>query len=710
MGKSRWSPAFILRRYHLKTNVRFRVAIYAALALFLYLVLIGTVLPERYRLAPGQVSPVTIVAPRSAVDVQATQVARRTVAAAVRPRYDIDPQVEASALAKVSSLFAAVGQFQSAAAQFQNKHVVPLPKLSAAGLTSAEANALLSLDRAQLAAARVDTLNIVKRILGGQFSQSDLARAGLIVDQQLVSLDTGRAARLAIGGIVRSVLRPNLVYDPISTRLARQSAERAVLPIWINKGDVIVRRGQFVTYATIGRLKDLKLLRTQPDYADLGGFLFFVATLTLATATFIQLRRERLARDNVHLLLYASLVGFMSILIAVAHAAIDAGLPPTVLYAVPIAAGSMMVAMFFGTSLAMLTAVLLAVLDTAAFGFAFPPFFAALLGSLAAIMGMTRVHHRRVFVRAGLLAAGANTAAIVIMHFLLSAAGGDWRTLLVAVGFGVAGGLSSTVLTIGVLPYLETFFGVITHMGLLELANPNHPLLRRLLLEAPGTYHHSLIVGNLAEAAAQTVGADALVCRVSAYYHDVGKMNRPMFFVENLMSDENPHDKIAPNLSHFIITAHVSDGLAMLREHRLPEPVRAICAEHHGTTVLWYFYNKAVEEHKRTADENGQPPSADDFRYPGPRPQSKESAIVMVCDAVEASVRAMHQPTPERIEATIRKIIKDRLSDGQLDECDVTLRDLDRMVDAFLYTLKGIYHERIEYPDPAKLLEAQANQ
>jgi cyclic-di-AMP phosphodiesterase PgpH len=215
-------------------------------------------------------------------------------------------------------------------------------------------------------------------------------------------------------------------------------------------------------------------------------------------------------------------------------------------------------------------------------------------------------------------------------------------------------------------------------------------------MEAPGTYHHSLIVGNLAETAAEQIGANPLLCRVGAYFHDVGKSKRPVFFIENQMSKENPHDKIAPSLSHLIITSHVRDGLEMQEQYRLPKPIRDICEQHHGTTVLWYFYNKAREQDKSGTVQ------VDDFRYPGPKPQSKEAAIVMLCDAVEAAVRAMNRPNPNRIEAVIRKIIKDRLNDGQLDECDITLKDLDTLAESFMRTLNGIYHARIEYPDPPK--------
>ena len=258
---------------------------------------------------------------------------------------------------------------------------------------------------------------------------------------------------------------------------------------------------------------------------------------------------------------------------------------------------------------------------------------------------------------------------------------------------GLFNGILSAVGAIGLLPYLETVFGITSSIRLLELSNPNHPLLRKLLLEAPGTYHHSMMVGNLGEAAAEAVGADPLLTRVGSQYHDIGKTKRPYFFVENQFSGVNPHDKISPTLSTLIITSHVKDGVEMARQHKLPKVLVDFIREHHGTDLVKYFYHRAKE--------SGQDVSEDDFRYPGPKPQSKETAIVMLADSVEAAVRSMPKPTPGRIEGLVRKIIKERLADGQLDESNITLRDLDLIADAFVKVLTGMYHHRVEYPDGA---------
>jgi putative nucleotidyltransferase with HDIG domain len=248
-------------------------------------------------------------------------------------------------------------------------------------------------------------------------------------------------------------------------------------------------------------------------------------------------------------------------------------------------------------------------------------------------------------------------------------------------------------MTIGLLPFLETAFGITSAVKLVELSNPNQPLLKRLLMETPGTYHHSIMVSNLAEGAADAVGADALLARVGSYYHDIGKIKRPYFFIENQLHQDNPHDKLAPSLSTLIITAHVKDGLELAREYRLPEILRQFIEEHHGTSLVSYFYGKAMENASKDNLED------EDFRYEGPKPQTKETAIVMLADSVEAGVRAMGKVHPGRIEGCVRRLIKEKLEDGQLEECNLTFGELEVIAKAFIRILSGIFHNRIEYPD-----------
>jgi putative nucleotidyltransferase with HDIG domain len=319
----------------------------------------------------------------------------------------------------------------------------------------------------------------------------------------------------------------------------------------------------------------------------------------------------------------------------------------------------------------------------------------AMIGGLVGVYGASKVDQGWDLARAGLLIGGANV--VVILAAGLLAYDSTWLKILWGTFFGLLNGLLSGVLAIGILPYLETLFGITSSIRLLELANPNHPLLKRLLLEAPGTYHHSVLVGNLAEAAAEAVGGHPLLVRVGAYYHDIGKLKRPYFFSENQFSLDNPHDKIAPSLSALIITSHTKDGVELGRQHRLPDLVLDIINQHHGTGLVSYFYQKALEKDQYDSVQELT------YRYEGPKPQSKEAALVLLADTVEAAVRSLQKPTPGRIEGLVRRLIKERLNDGQLEECDLTFKDVNLITESFLRILNGMHHTRIEYPDVKEL-------
>ena len=261
----------------------------------------------------------------------------------------------------------------------------------------------------------------------------------------------------------------------------------------------------------------------------------------------------------------------------------------------------------------------------------------------------------------------------------------------------VVGTITSAILTIGLLPILEGAFDVVTTLKLLELSNPNNPLLKKLLMEAPGTYHHSMLVANLAEMAADEVGANSVIARIGAYYHDIGKITRPYFFKENQLTNENPHDNINENLSAMIIISHVKDGVEMAKEYNLPEMIIDIIKQHHGTTLVKYFYYTA-----RNKSDNPDDIKEEDFRYKGPIPNTKESAIIMLADSTEAAVRSINDPTTKKLEEMINNIVDDKVKLGQLDNCELTLKDLSKIKECFLRALNGIYHKRIEYPKEEK--------
>ncbi len=684
------NPAF-------RNNIKVRIGVYIALCLLTYLVLIGSVLPPRYDFAVGQTSPVTIRAPITAVDTLATQRARQEAMDRVPKQYEQSTAVEEKAVASLKKLFATATQVVSDKSLSQAERLEELSAVAPEKVSQSTLQAMLGLDVRQLGLLQSVSLKITHDLLGAPFYEDSAQQAGLLVDRQLLSYDLDKVSRFIVQNVVESVLAPNMVYKPEATQKAREAAASEVPEVYIHEGEVIVSKNGIITPVVQSRLRDVGLYSSSPSYGIFFGFALFIVVSIGLMAAYIERRPPRRKIDNLYLIILGLIILLMSVLIAVTKGIINSGGPTSSAYLVPISVGSMLITVLMDSSLAVVTSFYLSMLFGATLNYDYWFAFYAFISSMVGAYSVAKVTHRGTFMRAGFLVSGVNVFTVVTMHLLRSDHQADLHTLSLYTGLGVLNGLISAVLTMGILPFFESAFGLLTSIRLLELSNPNNPLLKKVLMEAPGTYHHSLIVGNLAEAAAEIVGADPLICRVGAYYHDVGKTKRPLFFVENQMTKDNPHDKIAPSLSHLIITSHVTDGLEMLEKAGLPKPIRDICATHHGTTILWYFYNKAKE-----ADKNGTV-KIDDFRYPGPKPKTRESAIVMICDAVEAAVRSMAKPTPNRVEGVIRKIIRDRLQDGQLDECDLTLQDLDVMVGAFMKTLKGIYHARIEYPDPDKI-------
>jgi putative nucleotidyltransferase with HDIG domain len=356
----------------------------------------------------------------------------------------------------------------------------------------------------------------------------------------------------------------------------------------------------------------------------------------------------------------------------------------------------MLIATLIEGRLAIVVGALLGVLVGFVTGSSFEAATLALVTSLVAAGAVWRRERLQVFFVAGLMVAVAQMA--VVVAFQLSQRGEDVQTLLMIAAFCVINGLVSAMLALGATYVLGRIFGITTTMQLLELANPTQPLLRRLLMEAPGTYHHSIMVGNLGERAAEEVGADPLLVRVGAYYHDIGKLRRPYFFVENQAGGENVHETLEPEVSADIVRAHVRDGVELCEQYGVPPVVRSLIPQHHGTRLVSFFYDQAVDAASATGQTAPEPGR---FRYPGPRPQSKEGAILMLADSVEAAARASRDHSAESITALVEKLVMGRVAEGQLDDCELTLRDVQRIKDAFRAILIGMYHPRIEYPERA---------
>ena len=412
------------------------------------------------------------------------------------------------------------------------------------------------------------------------------------------------------------------------------------------------------------------------------GRLSLVAFLVAGFLGFLRRSHPRVFEDTGQLLLLATLnaivLGVGSVVVAQFRG--YEMLVPTVVL-------SLSAALLFGSALAFAATLVTSLLAGVVFGLGLPFLTGSAIAGIAVIGAATSVRRRRDFYRPMIVAALAYALAITAMGLVDGATG---MVLLRRALWGVAAGFVSVLVVTLVLPLLESLFSVTTDITLLELADLNRPILRRLMLEAPGTYHHSLVVGSLCESAAEAIGGNPLVARVGAYYHDIGKIEKAEYYVENQSSARNRHEKLQPTMSCLIIEAHVREGAEIARKERLPKAIVNAILEHHGTTLMSFFFHKAREQDPH-ADER-------DFRYPGPKPRSKETAVLMLADAVEAAARSLTEPTPSRIRGVVTRILDARVKDGQLDESPITFEDLAKIRESFIPILTALFHARVDYP------------
>ncbi len=536
------------------------------------------------------------------------------------------------------------------------------------------------------------------------FPSLDEARRTVRERALLLINDFEPAQTRAIVNVALSLLRPNLIMNSQETEQRRQAAEAAVgeLFIQVKAGEKIVREGEKVDMVARMKLEAQALAVEQNWTSRAVGF--FILTIVFLVVTysvcFRFIRGFRLKERDLLFLATLLLLNLLLAFIAVQVGdAMNRGWPglnkPTILFLAPLAGAGMLVTIFLGPLPAIFFSIIAAGLDALVFERSLGMFFYCLLGSIAGLAGVVRVRERSAITKSGFVVSLVNIVVILGLGLI------DRTLWSKGVAFSLAAGLLSGslagILVAGLIPAFEMIFKYTTDIKLLELANLDRPILRELMVQAPGTYHHSVIVGAMVEAAAEAIGANPLLAKVSAYYHDLGKMKKPLYFVENQGYGDNKHEKLAPSMSSLILISHIKDGAELARKHKLSPEIVDIVQQHHGTSLIAFFYKKAQDG--RTPD---QPEiNIEDYRYPGPKPQTREAGLVMLADAVEAASRSLNEPSPSRILGTVQKLINNIFSDGQLDECELTLKDLHLIASSFNKILSGIYHRRISYPEPA---------
>ncbi len=554
------------------------------------------------------------------------------------------------------------------------------------------------------------SISIVQGLMQKPITEETMESVFDQADKQIDQLEYSLQAREIIKIAVVNAIKPNLVFNKEATDKAIKEAMDGVKPVQktVKAGEKIVREGERVTPEQISILEQLGIQRSKSYPLTLIGSAIFVLFTFWLTIEFVRRYYKKIFANHMLMLLMKNLmeqvikmilIGLIFILILSFTrflTVIKIGDMPEINvligYLAPVSAGSMLIAILLDNRLAYFMTMIMAIyVGLLTEGNQLFYAITAFVGGTVGIFQVYRLNQTSDLARSGFYIALANIISILTLSLI----GGNVTLNLILIGsiIGAVNGILSAVLMIGALPYLESAFSITSMIKLLELSNPNNDLLKRLLMEAPGTYHHSLMVGNLAEASAEFIGANPLLVRVGAYYHDIGKIKRPDYFVENQRGFDNPHEKIAPALSALIITSHVREGVELAREAHLPQDIINFIEQHHGTSLAKYFYSRALEE-----DREGTL-SEESFRYEGPKPQSKEVALVMLADSVEAGVKSLQDPTPDKIKNMVRRIIQDKLNDGQLEACDLTFKDLDVIAASFCKSLEGLYHKRIEYPE-----------
>ena len=507
--------------------------------------------------------------------------------------------------------------------------------------------------------------------------------------------------RNLIVDFAQKLIQPNITLNRSETEKRKKEAYSEVKPIFykIKAGEMLLREGERVTKDQLLKLKIYQEgLKNEKVLTNcIGSALFILCIIMIIYALCIH-NRPQLNNTKNLLFLASVLITFFfissiseSLADSVSHYTPFSISADSISYGIPLAAGAMTTCLFLGIELAIPIAMLIAIGTAIIFKNRFDIFIYFLLNGLMAAYWMQNCRERKVFIKAGLKLGLLNVILVTVINVYIG--GATFFKLMWDWGFAFSGGIGAGIVTAGIAPLVEIAYDYTTDIKLLELANLDQPILRRLMLEAPGTYHHSVIVGTMVEAAASEIGANPSLAKVCGYFHDIGKIKKPLYFIENQADGVNRHDKLAPSMSSLILIAHIKDGVEIAKQNKLGYDIIETIRQSHGTSIISYFYDKA----KQLKGENRV--NIDDFRYPGPKPQTREAGLVMLADAVEAASRTLSNPTPARILGLVQNIINKIFSDGQLDNCELTLKDLHNIAKSFNKILNGIYHHRIEYPE-----------
>lgn len=650
----------------------------------------------------------TIRSPITIENEQETERKTRETVQSVQDRYSISNEVTMEQVSFVEEIFDGIlkleeeskgkrNEKKTAAPLTDQEKVIQLKQVLSDEISSSVKDGtllhLLQFSEDELNTGKEILAEAIEETLNNGVRTENLETAKANVNQHIEYADIEETLREPLMELTDFAVVENSFFDVEKTSEARKEAASSVDPAIIRAGEVIVREGQTITNEIYEKLDLVGLLDEQSNIYPVIG----LALLIVMICGFIAIEMYHLSKQNKWNFAKVLAIFFISIIVVALLKIISIYTTQSnqLFFVTPIATGVILIKMLVNERLAIVLSILYAILGSVIFngqiagslnveaGIYF------LVSQLAGIIFLMNVKDRLTILKTGLGVALVNIVTVLLFLFL-SFEKYSWFDLFVHTSFGLASAILATVLAIGLLPFFETILGILSDIKLLQLSSPNQPLLKKLLTESPGTYHHSVMVANISETACEAIGANGLLARVGAYYHDLGKTVQPHYFIENQLSVRNPHDFLDPKKSAEIIIRHPYDGANLLEEHKMPKEIIDIAKQHHGTSLLKFFYYKEKDINPDVEESI--------FRYPGPKPQTKEAAIICICDSVEAAVRSLKEPTTEKIEEIVASIVKSRLADGQLDESPLTLKELHVIHRTIIESLKGIFHSRIQYP------------
>ncbi|WP_053219131.1 HD family phosphohydrolase [Virgibacillus senegalensis] len=686
------------------------------LCMFFFFITLSNVSTETYNIERFSEAKETIRSPLSIEDKKETARERREAIKAVEDRYEISTEITQERVGYVNELFEAIDKLEeeqsaessseedtsavSVKEKAQNLQQIISPELSET-FEQEELIELLNASPEKRTLSKELLTTSIYEVMNDGVTSETVENAVNEVNEKLQYSSLDEQMKEVLYILSEFAVVENSFYDAEKTVEAQKHASNNVEPVMIRAGEIIVTEGQTITNEIYEQLKLVGLLSEDRNVYPLIGLSLLILLIggTITYEMHIHSKKRGIDVRKIASIILISVL--MVSLMKVASVFTDS--VNQLFFLVPAAMGAMLLKILLDERLALAMSILYSILASLIFNADIPGSLNMeagiyiLFSQLAGIIFLTSLKDRIAILKAGI---GITLVHIltVLLFLFLSFEKYAMADVLNFSGYGIVSAFLSSVLTIGLLPFFETGLGILSDTKLLTLSNPNHPLLRKILIEAPGTYHHSVMVANLSETACEAAGANGLLARVGSYYHDLGKTEQPHYFIENQIGIKNPHDMLQPKQSAEIILHHPYSGARLLRKHKLPKEIVDIAEQHHGTSLLQYFYYKAKEQNKQVKET--------DYRYPGPLPQTKEAAIVCICDSVEAAVRSLKEPTNEKIEEIVTSIIHHKLMDGQLNDAPLTFKELEKIRRAICETLNGIFHSRIQYPTDQEVKEA----